>query len=136
MLFLFQVSIILLLWVVQQVRTNHVAGATATLLMLFHPSGHISAAFSFYVYLSSPSLSLSLNLSPSLSLSDTHTLPISQIENTCFSMTFFGEGYAEGSDPSQGRPDTRICTQVVGAGLSAGCGATLVSRLQFGVTEV
>lgn len=40
----------------------------------------------------------------------------SQIENTCFSMTFFGEGYSEGTDPSQGRPNAKICTQVVGAG--------------------
>lgn len=51
-------------------------------------------------------------------------LPVSQIENTCFNLTFFGEGYAEGSDPSQGRPDTKICTQVVGAGSSTGCDAT------------
>ncbi|XP_022625999.1 saccharopine dehydrogenase-like oxidoreductase isoform X3 [Seriola dumerili] len=39
-----------------------------------------------------------------------------QIEDTCFSLTFFGEGYSEGTDPSQGPPNAKICTQVVGAG--------------------
>ncbi|XP_060908566.1 saccharopine dehydrogenase-like oxidoreductase isoform X1 [Labrus mixtus] len=38
-----------------------------------------------------------------------------QIEDTCISMTFYGEGYSEGSDPTQGRPNTKICTQVTGA---------------------
>lgn len=33
-------------------------------------------------------------------------------------MTFYGEGYSEGSDPSQGRPNAKICTQVIGAGKS------------------
>ncbi|KAF3849545.1 hypothetical protein F7725_019264 [Dissostichus mawsoni] len=40
---------------------------------------------------------------------------LSQIEDTCFSLTFFGEGYSEGTDPAQGRPNTKICTQVIGA---------------------
>lgn len=55
-----------------------------------------------------------------------------QIENTCFSMTFFGEGYAEGSDPSRGRPDAKICTQVVGA--EPGYVATVSALVQAGVT--
>lgn len=46
-----------------------------------------------------------------------HSPPLlSQIENTCFSLTFFGEGYSDGTDPSQGRPNAKICTQVIGAG--------------------
>uniref|UniRef100_A0A672YEU4 Saccharopine dehydrogenase-like oxidoreductase n=1 Tax=Sphaeramia orbicularis TaxID=375764 RepID=A0A672YEU4_9TELE len=39
-----------------------------------------------------------------------------QIEDTCFSLTFFGEGYSEGTDPAQGRPNAKICTQVIGGG--------------------
>uniref|UniRef100_UPI0037E88898 saccharopine dehydrogenase-like oxidoreductase n=1 Tax=Semicossyphus pulcher TaxID=241346 RepID=UPI0037E88898 len=38
-----------------------------------------------------------------------------QIEDNSFSMTFYGEGYSEGTDPSQGRPNAKICTQVIGA---------------------
>ncbi|XP_034555982.1 saccharopine dehydrogenase b [Notolabrus celidotus] len=38
-----------------------------------------------------------------------------QIEDSSFSMTFYGEGYSEGSDPTQGRPNAKICTQVIGA---------------------
>ncbi|XP_041660386.1 saccharopine dehydrogenase b [Cheilinus undulatus] len=38
-----------------------------------------------------------------------------QLENTCCSITFYGEGYSEGSDPSEGQPNAKICTQVVGA---------------------
>ena len=54
-----------------------------------------------------------------------HSVPLtsltllSQIEDTCFSLTFFGEGYSESTDPSQGRPNAKICTQVIGAGKSA-----------------
>lgn len=47
------------------------------------------------------------------------TLSSLQIENTCFSLTFFGEGYSEGTDPSQGRPNSKICTQVIGPGKTA-----------------
>lgn len=38
-----------------------------------------------------------------------------QIEDGSFSMTFYGEGYAEGSDPTQGQPNAKISTQVIGA---------------------
>lgn len=55
-----------------------------------------------------------------------------QIENTCFSMTFFGEGYSEGTDPSQGRPNAKICTQVVGA--EPGYVATVSALVQAAVT--
>lgn len=55
---------------------------------------------------------------------------LSQIEDTCFSLTFFGEGYSESTDPSQGRPNTKICTQVVGAGKSA-CIYTSVYRWAY-----
>ncbi|XP_062293570.1 saccharopine dehydrogenase b [Scomber scombrus] len=55
-----------------------------------------------------------------------------QIENTCFSMTFFGEGYSEGTDPSQGRPNSKICTQVIGA--EPGYVATVSAIVQAGVT--
>ncbi|XP_053737106.1 saccharopine dehydrogenase b [Synchiropus splendidus] len=57
-----------------------------------------------------------------------------QIEDTCFSLTFFGEGYKEGSDPSQGRPDARICTQVIGA--EPGYVATPSAMVQAAVTLV
>lgn len=82
------VPLILLLWFVLQVRTDHEAGNEFT---------HTRTAKFERVEFSSP-------------------VRLSQIENTCFSLTFFGEGYSEGTDPSQGRPDARICTQVVGAG--------------------
>ncbi|KAG7244258.1 hypothetical protein INR49_004396 [Caranx melampygus] len=55
-----------------------------------------------------------------------------QIEDTCFSMTFFGEGYSEGTDPSQGRPDAKICTQVIGA--EPGYVATVSAVVQAAVT--
>ena len=38
------------------------------------------------------------------------------MEDTSFCMTFFGEGYSDGKDPTQGPPDAKICTQVIGAG--------------------
>ncbi|KAM9798354.1 saccharopine dehydrogenase b [Neosynchiropus ocellatus] len=57
-----------------------------------------------------------------------------QIENTCFSLTFFGEGYKEGSDPSRGRPDAKICTQVIGA--EPGYVATPSAMVQAAVTLV
>ncbi|XP_056219493.1 saccharopine dehydrogenase-like oxidoreductase isoform X2 [Seriola aureovittata] len=55
-----------------------------------------------------------------------------QIEDTCFSLTFFGEGYSEGTDPSQGRPNAKICTQVVGA--EPGYVATVSAMVQAAVT--
>ncbi|XP_047429725.1 saccharopine dehydrogenase b [Mugil cephalus] len=55
-----------------------------------------------------------------------------QIEDTCFSLAFYGEGYSVGTDPSQGRPDAKICTQVVGA--EPGYVATVSAMVQAAVT--
>ncbi|XP_019947082.1 saccharopine dehydrogenase b [Paralichthys olivaceus] len=55
-----------------------------------------------------------------------------QIEDTCFSMTFFGEGYSENTDPSKGRPNAKICTQVIGA--EPGYVATVSAMVQAAVT--
>ncbi|XP_068198507.1 saccharopine dehydrogenase-like oxidoreductase [Antennarius striatus] len=55
-----------------------------------------------------------------------------QIEDTSFSLTFFGEGYSEGSDPTQGRPNSKICTQVIGA--EPGYVATVSALVQAAVT--
>ncbi|XP_041952240.1 saccharopine dehydrogenase-like oxidoreductase isoform X2 [Alosa sapidissima] len=38
-----------------------------------------------------------------------------QMEGTSFRMTFYGEGYTKGRDPSQGMPDGRITTEIRGA---------------------
>ncbi|XP_010002913.1 PREDICTED: saccharopine dehydrogenase-like oxidoreductase [Chaetura pelagica] len=37
-----------------------------------------------------------------------------QMERTTFTMTFFGEGYSEGQDPQNGKPNVKICTEVKG----------------------
>ncbi|XP_073194417.1 saccharopine dehydrogenase-like oxidoreductase isoform X2 [Lepidochelys kempii] len=42
-----------------------------------------------------------------------------QIDGSSFTMTFFGEGYCEGQDPQQGKPNVKICTQVKGPGKEA-----------------
>ncbi|XP_054475092.1 saccharopine dehydrogenase-like oxidoreductase [Anoplopoma fimbria] len=55
-----------------------------------------------------------------------------QIEDTCFSLTLFGEGYSEGSDPTHGRPNAKICTQVIGA--EPGYVATVSALVQAAVT--
>ncbi|XP_029352229.1 saccharopine dehydrogenase-like oxidoreductase isoform X1 [Echeneis naucrates] len=55
-----------------------------------------------------------------------------QIEDTCFSLTFFGEGYSEGTDPSEGTPNAKICTQVIGA--EPGYVATVSAVVQAAVT--
>ncbi|XP_049914671.1 saccharopine dehydrogenase b [Epinephelus moara] len=55
-----------------------------------------------------------------------------QIEDTCFSLTFFGEGYLEGTDPTQGQPNSKICTQVIGA--EPGYVATVSAMVQAAVT--
>ncbi|XP_061741731.1 saccharopine dehydrogenase-like oxidoreductase isoform X1 [Nerophis ophidion] len=55
-----------------------------------------------------------------------------QIEDTCFSITFFAEGYSEGTDPSQGPPNAKICTQVLGA--EPGYVATAIAAVQAAVT--
>lgn len=55
-----------------------------------------------------------------------------QIEDTCFSLTFFGEGYSEGTDPTQGPPNAKICTQVMGA--EPGYVATVSAMVQAAIT--
>lgn len=48
------------------------------------------------------------------------TCPLSyslQMDGTSFTMTFFGEGYSEGQDPQNGKPNVKICTQVKGPGM-------------------
>uniref|UniRef100_A0A3P8Y2I9 Saccharopine dehydrogenase-like oxidoreductase n=1 Tax=Esox lucius TaxID=8010 RepID=A0A3P8Y2I9_ESOLU len=55
-----------------------------------------------------------------------------QMEGTSFRLTFFGEGYAEGTEPSQGRPNARICTQIHGA--EPGYVATSVTMVQAAIT--
>lgn len=55
-----------------------------------------------------------------------------QIEDTCFSLTFFGEGYSEGTDPSAGRPNATICTRVAGA--EPGYVATVSAIVQAAMT--
>ncbi|XP_077591633.1 saccharopine dehydrogenase b isoform X1 [Stigmatopora nigra] len=57
---------------------------------------------------------------------------IKQIEDTCFNMTFFGEGYSEGTDPSQGPPNAKICTEVMGG--EPGYVATVIAMVQAAVT--
>ncbi|NXC77285.1 SCPDL oxidoreductase, partial [Anhinga anhinga] len=37
-----------------------------------------------------------------------------QMDGTSFTMTFFGEGYSEGQDPQNGKPNVKICTEVKG----------------------
>ncbi|XP_061668661.1 saccharopine dehydrogenase b isoform X3 [Syngnathoides biaculeatus] len=57
---------------------------------------------------------------------------INQIEDTCFNMMFFGEGYSEGTDPLQGPPNAKICTEVMGA--EPGYVATVIAMVQAAVT--
>ncbi|KAM4632990.1 saccharopine dehydrogenase b isoform 2-T2 [Polymixia lowei] len=55
-----------------------------------------------------------------------------QMEDCYFSLTFFGEGFSEGQDPSQGRPNAKICTQVVGP--EPGYVATPAAMVQSAIT--
>ncbi|CAL8316440.1 unnamed protein product [Merluccius merluccius] len=57
---------------------------------------------------------------------------LKQMDDTSFCMTFFGEGYSEGKDLSQGRPDTKICTQVIGP--EPGYVATPAAMVQAAIT--
>ncbi|KAG9344775.1 hypothetical protein JZ751_010462 [Albula glossodonta] len=50
-----------------------------------------------------------------------------QMENSSFCFTFFGEGYAEGQDPMQGKPNAKIRTQ-------AGYVATPIAMVQAAIT--
>ncbi|KAM4772159.1 saccharopine dehydrogenase-like oxidoreductase [Rhinophrynus dorsalis] len=55
-----------------------------------------------------------------------------QMDESSFTMTFFGEGYSEGQDPQQGEPDVKICTQVSGPEIAYV--ATPIAMVQVGVT--
>lgn len=55
-----------------------------------------------------------------------------QIEETSFTMTFFGEGYQEGQDPKKGNPSVKICTQVIGP--EPGYVATPMAMVQAAIT--
>ncbi|KAM3931203.1 saccharopine dehydrogenase-like oxidoreductase [Leptodactylus fuscus] len=55
-----------------------------------------------------------------------------QMEESSFSMTFFGEGYSRGLDPQQGKPNVKICTQV--SGPEVAYVATPIAMVQAGVT--
>ncbi|XP_061668660.1 saccharopine dehydrogenase b isoform X2 [Syngnathoides biaculeatus] len=57
---------------------------------------------------------------------------LTTIEDTCFNMMFFGEGYSEGTDPLQGPPNAKICTEVMGA--EPGYVATVIAMVQAAVT--
>nr|XP_009685017.1 PREDICTED: saccharopine dehydrogenase-like oxidoreductase [Struthio camelus australis] len=54
-----------------------------------------------------------------------------QMDETSFTMTFFGEGYSEGQDPQKGKPNVKICTQVKGP--EPGYIATPIAMVQAAV---
>nr|XP_033795439.1 saccharopine dehydrogenase-like oxidoreductase isoform X2 [Geotrypetes seraphini] len=55
-----------------------------------------------------------------------------QINDSSFTMMIFGEGYSEGQDPQQRKPNVKICTQVKGP--EAGYVATPIAMVQAAVT--
>ncbi|XP_068011940.1 saccharopine dehydrogenase-like oxidoreductase [Melanerpes formicivorus] len=55
-----------------------------------------------------------------------------QMDETSFTMTFFGEGYSEGQDPQNGKPNVKICTEVKGP--EPGYVATPIAMVQAGVS--
>ncbi|XP_031436950.1 saccharopine dehydrogenase b [Clupea harengus] len=55
-----------------------------------------------------------------------------QMDGTSFQMTFYGEGYTEGQDPCQGKPSTRITTEIRGA--EPGYVVTPIVMVQAAVT--
>ncbi|KAJ8356629.1 hypothetical protein SKAU_G00194230, partial [Synaphobranchus kaupii] len=55
-----------------------------------------------------------------------------QMDDSSFCFTFFGEGYTEGQDPTQGKPNARIRTQVKGP--DAGYVATPIAMVQAAIT--
>ncbi|NXS06754.1 SCPDL oxidoreductase, partial [Neodrepanis coruscans] len=55
-----------------------------------------------------------------------------QMDGTSFTMTFFGEGYSEGQDPQNGKPNVKICTEVKGP--EPGYVATPIAMVQAGVS--
>ncbi|XP_074674421.1 saccharopine dehydrogenase-like oxidoreductase isoform X1 [Strix aluco] len=54
-----------------------------------------------------------------------------QMDGTSFTMTFFGEGYSEGQDPQNGKPNVKICTEVKGP--EPGYVATPIAMVQAAV---
>ncbi|NXN74039.1 SCPDL oxidoreductase, partial [Himantopus himantopus] len=55
-----------------------------------------------------------------------------QMDGTSFTMTFFGEGYSEGQDPQNGKPNIKICTEVKGP--EPGYVATPIAMVQAAVS--
>ncbi|XP_072712620.1 saccharopine dehydrogenase-like oxidoreductase isoform X2 [Ciconia boyciana] len=55
-----------------------------------------------------------------------------QLDGTSFTMTFFGEGYSEGQDPQNGKPNVKICTEVKGP--EPGYVATPIAMVQAAVS--
>ncbi|XP_030631771.1 saccharopine dehydrogenase-like oxidoreductase [Chanos chanos] len=55
-----------------------------------------------------------------------------QMEGSSFRFAFFGEGYTEGTDPSQGKPNAKIRTLVQGP--EAGYVATPIAMVQAAIT--
>ncbi|XP_077139290.1 saccharopine dehydrogenase-like oxidoreductase isoform X3 [Ranitomeya variabilis] len=55
-----------------------------------------------------------------------------QIAESSFSITFFGEGYSQGTDPQQEKPNVKICTQV--SGPEIGYVTTPITMVQAGMT--
>uniref|UniRef100_A0A673ZQP0 Saccharopine dehydrogenase-like oxidoreductase n=1 Tax=Salmo trutta TaxID=8032 RepID=A0A673ZQP0_SALTR len=55
-----------------------------------------------------------------------------QMEGSSFKFAFYGEGYTEGQDPSQGRPNAKIRTLVQGP--EAGYVATPIAMVQAAIT--
>ncbi|XP_064197176.1 saccharopine dehydrogenase-like oxidoreductase [Anguilla rostrata] len=55
-----------------------------------------------------------------------------QMEDSSFCFTFLGEGYTEGQDPTKGKPNAKICTQVKGP--DAGYVATPIAMVQAALT--
>ncbi|XP_062862876.1 saccharopine dehydrogenase a, tandem duplicate 1 [Trichomycterus rosablanca] len=55
-----------------------------------------------------------------------------QMEGSSFQFAFYGEGYTEGQDPSQGKPDAKIRTLVQGP--EAGYVATPIAMVQAALT--
>ncbi|KAK3538138.1 hypothetical protein QTP70_031927 [Hemibagrus guttatus] len=55
-----------------------------------------------------------------------------QMEGSSFRFAFFGEGYSDGQDPSQGKPDAKIRTLVQGP--EAGYVATPIAMVQAALT--
>ncbi|KAB5511144.1 hypothetical protein PHYPO_G00248680, partial [Pangasianodon hypophthalmus] len=56
------------------------------------------------------------------------------MEGSSFRFAFFGEGYTEGQDPSEGKPNAKIRTLVQGP--EAGYVATPIAMVQAALTII